>query len=68
MGRATQGVTLINVDENSTLSGVRRVVESDADDVELDGDADESSDVGAIDSDDGPAAPGIDNGSAEDDS
>ncbi|GAB2910092.1 DNA gyrase subunit A [Paralcaligenes ginsengisoli] len=68
MGRATQGVTLINVDENSTLSGVRRVVESDADDVELDGDADESSDVGAIDSDDGPATPDIDNGSAEDDS
>lgn len=32
MGRATQGVTLINVDENSVLSGVRRVVESDADD------------------------------------
>ncbi|HWL30087.1 MAG TPA: DNA gyrase subunit A [Burkholderiaceae bacterium] len=32
MGRATQGVTLINVDENSMLSGVRRVVESDADD------------------------------------
>ena len=37
MGRATQGVTLINVDENSTLSGVRRVVESDAD---LDDEAD----------------------------
>lgn len=33
MGRATQGVTLINVDENSMLSGVRRVAESDADDV-----------------------------------
>jgi DNA gyrase subunit A len=31
MGRATQGVTLINIDENSVLSGVRRVVESDAD-------------------------------------
>ncbi len=31
MGRATQGVTLISVDDNSTLSGVRRVVESDAD-------------------------------------
>src|SRR5690606_12081792 len=31
MGRATQGVTLINVDEDSHLSGVRRVVESDAD-------------------------------------
>ncbi|KAB0610497.1 DNA gyrase subunit A [Castellaniella defragrans] len=34
MGRATQGVTLINVDENSLLSGVRRVVESDADEDE----------------------------------
>ena len=32
MGRATQGVTLINVDDGSTLSGVRRVVESDMDD------------------------------------
>ncbi|GAA0221307.1 DNA gyrase subunit A [Castellaniella daejeonensis] len=31
MGRATQGVTLINVDDDSLLSGVRRVVESDAD-------------------------------------
>ena len=31
MGRATQGVTLISVDENSMLQGVRRVVESDAD-------------------------------------
>ena len=31
MGRATQGVTLINVDDGSMLSGVRRVVESDAD-------------------------------------
>jgi DNA gyrase subunit A len=36
MGRATQGVTLINVDEDSTLSGVRRVVESDADEDESD--------------------------------
>ncbi|MGB6103596.1 MAG: DNA gyrase subunit A [Pusillimonas sp.] len=32
MGRATQGVTLISVDDDSMLSGVRRVVESDADD------------------------------------
>jgi len=38
MGRATQGVTPINVDDGSTLSGVRRVVESDADD---DGELDE---------------------------
>ena len=30
MGRATQGVTLIAVDDGSTLSGVQRVVESDA--------------------------------------
>lgn len=33
MGRATQGVTLINVDDGDQLSGVRRVVESDADEV-----------------------------------
>jgi DNA gyrase subunit A len=31
MGRATQGVTLISVDDGSHLSGVRRVVERDAD-------------------------------------
>lgn len=31
MGRATQGVTLINVEENSKLSGIYRVAESDAD-------------------------------------
>ncbi len=31
MGRATQGVTLINVDDGFMLSGLRRVVESDAD-------------------------------------
>jgi len=44
MGRATQGVTLINVDDGSTLSGVRRVVESDADDDgELDEDGQEAS-------------------------
>src|SRR5690606_3223843 len=31
MGRATQGVTLISLDNGSMLSGVRRVAESDAD-------------------------------------
>ncbi len=31
MGRATQGVTLISVDDGFMLSGLRRVVESDAD-------------------------------------
>jgi len=39
MGRATQGVTLINVDEGTTLSGLQRIAESD------DGD-DEGDDVG----------------------
>ncbi|MEN9315409.1 MAG: gyrase subunit [Pseudomonadota bacterium] len=32
MGRATQGVTLISVDEGATLSGVQRVAESDSED------------------------------------
>ena len=31
MGRATQGVTLINVDEGTRLSGLQRIVETDAD-------------------------------------
>jgi DNA gyrase subunit A len=33
MGRATQGVTLINVDEGTWLSGLQRIVESDAEGV-----------------------------------
>lgn len=41
MGRATQGVTLISVDDGSSLSGVRRVVESDADDDESEDGGDE---------------------------
>jgi DNA gyrase subunit A len=32
MGRATQGVTLMAVGEGTTLSGLQRVVESDAND------------------------------------
>jgi DNA gyrase subunit A len=32
MGRATQGVTLINVDEGTLLSGLQRIAESDSDD------------------------------------
>ena len=32
MGRATQGVTLISVGEGNKLSGLQRVVESDAED------------------------------------
>lgn len=42
MGRATQGVTLINCDEGDFLTGVKRVVESDLDEaddeIETDGD------------------------------
>lgn len=34
MGRATQGVTLISVDEGTWLSGLQRIVESDAEDLE----------------------------------
>ena len=58
MGRATQGVTLINVDDGSSLSGVRRVVESDADDDgELDGD---------VQAEDGQAEGGDDTNGATD--
>ena len=40
MGRATQGVTLINVDEGTRLSGLQRIAESDSDE-EGDDDAEE---------------------------
>jgi len=30
MGRATQGVTLISLDDGSQLSGLQRIVENDA--------------------------------------
>ena len=43
MGRATQGVTLINVDEGGRLSGVYRVLEQDVDDA-VDADEDEGAD------------------------
>jgi DNA gyrase subunit A len=32
MGRATQGVTLISVDEGSILSGVQKILEGDEED------------------------------------
>ncbi len=37
MGRATQGVTLISVDEGSTLSGVQKILEGDEDEQEVGG-------------------------------
>ncbi|RYE96580.1 MAG: DNA gyrase subunit A, partial [Oxalobacteraceae bacterium] len=35
MGRATQGVTLIAVEDGTKLSGLQRVVETDLEEVEL---------------------------------
>jgi len=43
MGRVTQGVTLINVDEGTALSGLQRIAEGD-DDSELDDESAESVD------------------------
>jgi len=56
MGRATQGVTLINVDEGTRLSGLQRIVETDADtngadDDEAADDTTGASDAGATDAD-----------------
>jgi DNA gyrase subunit A len=36
LGRATQGVTLINLDEGSKLSGLQRIVENDANNTDAD--------------------------------
>jgi DNA gyrase subunit A len=36
LGRATQGVTLIGLDEGSKLSGLQRIVENDAQAVDVD--------------------------------
>ncbi|QWD90307.1 DNA gyrase subunit A [Polynucleobacter sp. MWH-Braz-FAM2G] len=51
MGRATQGVTLINVDEGTRLSGLQRIAESDSD---------EEGDVDDADEGDVSADPAID--------
>ncbi|QET00892.1 DNA gyrase subunit A [Cupriavidus pauculus] len=62
MGRATQGVTLINVDEGTRLSGLQRIVESDADN----GGADDAEGAeGAIDSAEGGTEGGAADGSAD---
>lgn len=52
MGRATQGVTLISVDDGSHLSGVRRVAERDADEADDAADADQAGNT-----DEGDVAP-----------
>ena len=59
MGRATQGVTLINIDNEDTLSGVRRVAERDVDDDDpaaADADVEDAANNGTPpDQDGGPA-------------
>jgi DNA gyrase subunit A len=52
MGRATQGVTLINVDEGTQLSGLQRIAESDDDEGD-DESADETIDGVATQEDEG---------------
>ncbi|UOD49816.1 DNA gyrase subunit A [Orrella daihaiensis] len=52
MGRATQGVTLISVDDGSHLSGIRRVAERDADE------ADDVDDSASTDEGQTPELPG----------
>jgi DNA gyrase subunit A len=49
MGRATQGVTLISLDSGTTLTGLQRIVESDAD----------GADASADDAPDAPDAPDV---------
>jgi len=51
MGRATQGVTLIGLDEGAKLSGLQRIVENDANMAEG-----EAGDVDAAADDSTPAA------------
>ncbi|MBU0830447.1 MAG: hypothetical protein KKE41_21595, partial [Gammaproteobacteria bacterium] len=51
LGRATQGVTLIALDEGSQLSGLQRIVENDANVIEA-----ESGSEDASGTDNGPAA------------
>jgi DNA gyrase subunit A len=59
MGRATQGVTLINVDEGTRLSGLQRIAESDSDD-ENDLDEGEEGEGGDVSAD-----PAVDSSSDE---
>ena len=58
MGRATQGVTLIGLDEGSQLSGLQRIVENDANQTETSDDgADVAADNAVDDATDAPDSP-----------
>ncbi len=53
MGRATQGVTLINLDEGTLLAGIEKVAESEEDDMSLEELAGEAGDPGRNDTPEG---------------
>jgi len=57
LGRATQGVTLIALDEGSQLSGLQRIVENDANVADIDADGENSGDGGSSAAADAPEAP-----------
>ncbi len=66
LGRATQGVTLINLDEGSRLSGLQRIVENDAA-ADADGAAEGEAPAGAVGSDETAGTePPADGGVADD--
>ncbi|PIT80124.1 DNA gyrase subunit A [Limnohabitans sp. 15K] len=56
LGRATQGVTLIGLDEGAKLSGLQRIVENDANVAEGEVADGEAGDANATPDDDAPAA------------
>ena len=49
MGRATQGVTLIALDDGARLSGLQRIVENDANDAPADGEDGNADNAGSGD-------------------
>ncbi|WP_026436933.1 DNA gyrase subunit A [Acidovorax sp. JHL-9] len=57
LGRATQGVTLIALDEGSKLSGLQRIVENDANVTDIEAEGEASTDSGAPTAPDTPDTP-----------
>ncbi|HEY9207578.1 DNA gyrase subunit A [Acidovorax soli] len=57
LGRATQGVTLIALDEGSKLSGLQRIVENDANVSDVEAEAETNTDSGAPTAPDTPDTP-----------
>jgi DNA gyrase subunit A len=56
MGRATQGVTLIALDDGTKLSGLQRVVERDSENGAESGGENGGGDIGGEPADEGPSA------------